>query len=268
VFLEGVSYVPRQWENFIKLLIHHHYPRHVLENLDDLLQQGWTLLYIKESNGEQKAYICLFTCASARAIHLEIVTDLSAETFLLGFRQFAGCRSIPSVMLSDNASTYVAAMEELNKLFESDVIKEALGRQGVDCQFILKHAPWYGRFWERLIGLTKQALRKTLGRAFVILVQLQTVVIEVESMLNDRPLTYVNSDLQDPQPLTPSHLLHCRRIQQVPHPINDPEELTDPTVVYGIGLRNRADKLTQLMEHFSSRWKREYLTPEKIIKAK
>ena len=155
-------------------------------------------LYVKESNGEQKAYICLFTCARTRAIHLEIVTDLSAETFLLAFRRFASRRSIPSVMLSDNASTYLAAAEELKILFESDVIKEALGRQGVDWQFIPKRAPWYGGFWERSIGLTKQAIRKTLGRTFISFDQLQTVVIEIESMLNDRPLAYVNSDLQDP----------------------------------------------------------------------
>ena len=142
-------------------------------------------------------------------------------------------------------------------MFESDVIKEALGRQGVDWQFIPKHAPWYGVFWEWLIGLIKQAIRKTLGRTFISLDQLQTVVIKIESMLNDRPLTYVNSDLQDPQPLTPSHLLYGRRIQQVPHPLVYPEELT---VVYGTDLRNRVDKFTQLMEHFSSQWKREYLT--------
>ena len=85
-------------------------------------------------------------------------------------------------------------------------------------------------------------------------------MIEIESMLNDRPLTYVNSDLQDPQPLMPSHLLHGRRIQQVPHPLNDPEKLADLTDVYGTDLRNRMDKPTQLMEHFLLRWKREYLT--------
>ena len=111
-------------------------------------------------------------------------------------------------MLSDNASTYLAATEDSKTLFESDVIKEALGRQGVDWQFIPKRGPWCGGFWERLIGLTKQAIRKTLGRTFISLDQLQTVVIEIESMLNDRPLTYVYSDLQDLQLLTPSHLLY------------------------------------------------------------
>ena len=212
-------------------------------------------LYVKNSTGEHKVYICLFTCASTRAIHLEIVTDLSAETFLLAFQQFVSRRSLPSIMLSDNASTYLTTAEELRVLFESDVIKEALGGQGVDWRFIPKRAPWYGGFWKHLIGLTKQAIRKTLGRTFISLDQLQTVVVEVESMLNDRPLTYVNSDLQDPLPLTPSNLLYGRGIQQVLHALYDPEELNDPSVVNGVDLRKRVDRLTQLIEHFASRWK-------------
>jgi len=89
-------------------------------------------------------------------------------------------------MLSDNASTYIAAVEELKILFESDGIKEALGRQGVNWQFIPKRASWYGGFWEHLIGLTKQAIRKTLGRTFISLQKLQTIVVEIESMLNDQ----------------------------------------------------------------------------------
>jgi len=148
----------------------------------------------------------------------------------------------------------------LKILFESDDIKEALGCQGVDWQFIPKWTPWYGGFWEHLIGLTKQAIRKTVGRAFISLQQLQKIVVEIESILNDRPLNYVNSDLRDPQPLSPSHLLYGRRIQQVPRPLNDQEDETDPSFVDGMDLRKRVDKLTQLIGHFSSRWKREYLT--------
>ena len=191
---------------------------------------------------------------------MEIVTDLFTETFLLAFRRFSSRRSLPSIIISDNASTYLAAAEELKILLESNDIKETMGRQGVDWRFIPKRAPWYGGFWERLIGLTKQAIRKTLGRTFISLQQLQTVIVEIESMLNDRPLTYVNSDLQDPQPLTPSHLLYGRRIQQVPHPLKDQEEINDPSYVDGMDLRKSVDKLSQLIGHFSSRWKKEYLT--------
>jgi len=73
-------------------------------------------LYVRQNSNEIKVYICLFTCATTRAVHLEVVTDLSIETFLLAFREFASCKSLPQMMMSDNASTYVSAAEELNKL--------------------------------------------------------------------------------------------------------------------------------------------------------
>ena len=94
----------------------------------------------------------------------------------------------------------------------------------------------------------KQAIRKTLGRIFISHQQLQTLVVEIESILNDRPLTYVNSDLQDPQPLTPSHLLYGRRIQQVPHKLKDLEEVNDPSYVAdSTELRKGVNRLTQLI---------------------
>jgi hypothetical protein len=80
-------------------------------------------LFVKDTNAkgspaERKAYICLFTCAVTRAIHLELVTDLSTETFLRAFRRFAARRSLPTKMISDNGSTYLSAAEELKKLFQ------------------------------------------------------------------------------------------------------------------------------------------------------
>ena len=122
-------------------------------------------LYVKSDNGETQAYICLFTCAVTRAIHLEVVTDLTESSFLQAFRRFSSRKSLPVVMISDNASTYLASAETLQELFQSPSLKEVFGRQGIDWKFIPKRAPWYGGFWERLIGLTKKAVRKTLGRA-------------------------------------------------------------------------------------------------------
>ena len=78
--------------------------------------------------------------------------------------------------------------------------------------------------------------------------------------IDDRPLTYVNSDLQDPQSLTPSHLLSVRRIQQVPCPFKDQEETSDPSYVDALDLRKSVDRLTQVIGHFFSQWRKEYLT--------
>ncbi|XP_065902524.1 uncharacterized protein [Dysidea avara] len=217
-------------------------------------------LHVKNSGCDSKVYICLFTCGLSRAIHLEVVTDLSTETFLQAFRRFVSRKSLPSVMISDNASTFESAAEELRKLFISRELVEALSARGVRWNFIPKRAPWYGGFWERLIGMTKTVARKVLGRSFITLESLQTLVVEIEAVLNDRPLTYQSADITDPEPLTPSHLLYGRRITSLPYAITENEELADPTYSTGTRLRDRAQRQEQLLHHFQTRWKREYLT--------
>ena len=84
-------------------------------------------LYVQEHNQELKVYICLFTCATSREIHLEVVNDLSVDMFLLSFRRFASRRSLPHIMVSDNASTYQSAAEELLK---SQELSHSLSNQG------------------------------------------------------------------------------------------------------------------------------------------
>ena len=216
-------------------------------------------MYIREGDGERKVYICLFTCATTRAVHLEVVLDMTVDSFMLAFRKFTSRKSLPRMMMSDNASTYLAAADELQQLLDCTSLKEALGSHGVTWQFIPKRAPWYGGYWERLVGLTKQALKKTLGRSFVTLPILETIVVEVEATLNDRPLTYVSADVADVEPLTPAHLLYGRRMTSLPH--SDFEDLEDPD--YGASdaqMRKRLTNHARLLLHFQNRWKREYLT--------
>ena len=217
-------------------------------------------LYVRATEGERKVYLCFFTCAASRAIHLEIVTDLTVESFLQAFRRFAGRRSFPKLLLSDNASTYLAAAEELKYLFSSTDLSESLSRKGTEWKFIPKRAPWFGGFWERLIGLTKSTLEKILGRTHATLESLQTIFVEVEGLLNDRPLTYVSSDLDDLEPITPSHLLYGRRIIPLPHCTVEDEEINDPNFQGVSELRQRARGQAMVIKHFWSRWKNEYLT--------
>ena len=152
------------------------------------------VFYVRSIEGEKKVYVCLFTCAVTRAVHLEVVTDLSIETFLLALRRFSSRRSTPSIMMSDNASTYLAAADELRQLFSSSLLSDTLSQRGIDWRFIPKRALWFGGFGERLIGLTKLTLKKILERTFMTLPILQTLITEVETVLNDRPLTYLSFD--------------------------------------------------------------------------
>ena len=106
-----------------------------------------------------------------------------------------------------------------------------------------------------MIGLTKNCLKKVLGRSRVSLPVLQTMIVEVEAVLNDRPLTYISSYVDDPQPLTPAHLLYGRMITRLP-PADD---LNDPD--YGSNsLQTQTKTQAHLLKSFQTRWRHEYLT--------
>ena len=115
-------------------------------------------------------------------------------------------------------------------------------------QFIPKRAPWFGGFWERLIGLTKQTLIKTLGRTFVTLPVLETIIVEIEASLNDRPPTYILSDIDNIDPLTPAHLLYGRRMTTLPHSHGDDQNDLDYNVS-GSVIRRQFTKHAKLIEH-------------------
>ena len=218
-------------------------------------------LYVKNcENTKIKVYICLFTCASTRAVHLEIVTNLTEKFFMLAFRRFCSRKSVPKTMISDNALTFITASKEFKLLTNSLSLKDKLNDYGAEWKFIPSRAPWYGGFWERMIGLTKNILRKILGTNCVNLEILQTVISEIEAILNDRPLTYVSSESCDPEPLTPSHLLYGRRITRLPYPSDITENIDKLTVPTSTTFIRQADIKHELIRQFQIRWKNEYLT--------
>ncbi|CAB4028574.1 PREDICTED: uncharacterized protein LOC102803486 [Paramuricea clavata] len=153
-------------------------------------------------------------------------------------------------MISDNASTYLSAADELRALFNSQALHDSLSKRGVEWQFIPKRAPWFGEFWESLIGLTKTTLKKILGRAYINLEGLQTIIVEIEAVLNDRPITYVTSEADDPEPLTPSHLLYGRRVRRLPRLMVEVEELHNPNFDDDSEVRERARKQSIIIQSF------------------
>jgi len=146
-------------------------------------------------------------------------------------------------MISDNGSTYLSAATELRSLMEVPEVKEELSRQGVTWKFIPKRAPLYGGFWEWLVGLAK----KVLGRRHIPLTVLETIVVEIEAVINDRPLTFVSSELGDIEPLTPAHLLHCRRITYLPHEMVDIDEILDPNYGDTDSVHRKAKRFSEQM---------------------
>ena len=173
------------------------------------------------------------------------------------FCKFAARRSLPTTMVSDNASTYLSAAEELQSLMQSPDVLSQLSKRGVTWKFIPKRAPWWGGFWERMVGLSKTALKKMLRRQHISLTTLETVVTEIEAALNDRPLTFASSEVGELEPLKAAHLLHRRRITCLPHEIVDDDAMIDPT--YG-EMCGKTKLLATVIQSFQKHWCHEYLT--------
>ena len=51
-----------------------------------------------------KAYVCIFVSLFVKAVHLKVVSDLTAEAFIATLRRFAACRGHPKLIWSDNRS--------------------------------------------------------------------------------------------------------------------------------------------------------------------
>ena len=172
----------------------------------------------KNSSENHKTYICLFTCAATRAIHLELVNDLNVSSYLLAFRRFCGRCGLPSTLLSDNAKTFKAASREVRGILRSREVLVYLSNNRITWNFIVERAPWWGGFWERMVQSAKKCLRKSVGRSTLSFDQLNTLLVEIEAIINSRPLTYVYSDSEGVSyALSPSHFLHGRRLTTTPN---------------------------------------------------
>ena len=202
----------------------------------------------------QKAYICLYTCASTRAIHLELLRDLSVKSFLQSFRRFASRRGLPSTLLSENAKTFNAGCKEVKTIVRSHEVQRYLSSNRVTWKFIVERAPWWGGFWERLIQSVKKCLKKTVGRTSLDYDELNTVLVETESIINSRPLTYIyGNDESVSDPLTPSHLINGRKISLLPNDEHFEIISTHNT------LTRRQQHHKRLLEQFAEQWRHEYL---------
>ena len=124
-------------------------------------------LYVKSDkvdDDNSKTYLCIFTCASTRAVHVELVRSLKVESFLHAFCHFCACRGLTSTVISDNAKMYKSAAKEIRKLIRSPRLKEYFRNKTVKWRSIVELAPFQGGFWEWMICSTKRCLVKIIGR--------------------------------------------------------------------------------------------------------
>lgn len=202
-------------------------------------------LYLKKG---EKAWICLFTCATYRAIHLELVTSLSSDAFIQALRRFIARRGRPSVVYSDNGTNFVGASNTLNKINWQEIMNYSSTHK-IHWKFNPPTAAWWGGWWERLIRILKELLRRVLGRASLTYQEMLTILCDCESVINSRPLTYLYDGVSDLSALTPNHFLREIREFGVP----------DLDQIDKVNLNKRLRYLQNLRQNLRNRFRKEYL---------
>ena len=139
-----------------------------------------------------------------RELHLELVRDLSAETFLCCLRKFAARREMQDLMVSDNAKTFKTSERAITRLFNEPKVKAELQTKRITWRFNLERARWCGGFFERMVRSVKRCLRKVLGNAKLTVEELSTVfqtdakIIEARTMRNFNSENFLNDLNQQP----------------------------------------------------------------------
>ena len=159
-----------------------------------------------DKSSTAKAYIALFTCAGTRAVHLKLCRDLTAQEFKRALKEFVARRDCPQTIISDNGKTFVATGKWLSVLKKDHSLFNYMGKLNIKWKFNLARAPWWGGFFERLIGIMKRTLSKVIGRSLLRFDELEEVLIDVETSMNNRPLIYQGEEFERPV-ITPNILL-------------------------------------------------------------
>ncbi|XP_062716565.1 uncharacterized protein LOC134291988 [Aedes albopictus] len=205
-----------------------------------------------------KAYVALFVCLSIKAVHIELVGDLSTNSFLAALRRFVARRGKPKLIECDNAQNFRGAVRELSELskqFRSQQMQNTVTRScaedGIEFKFIPPCSPNFGGLWEAGIKSMKTHLKATLGNTILTAEQLTTLLAQIESCMNSRPLTQLSAEPDDLDVLTPGHFLIHRPLTAIAEP-----SLEDVPP-------NRLDKWQEVQEFLRRLWKRwtsEYLS--------
>lgn len=202
-----------------------------------------------------KAYIALFVCQSTKAIHVELVSDLTTDSFLASLRRFFGRRGISSEIYSDNGTNFVGAKRELTELHKlvlqnnnNVFISESLAKDGTKWCLMPPSSPHFGGLHEAGVKSVKAHLKRVLGTTILTYEEMNTLLIQVEGILNSRPIC--RTEDADVDALTPAHFLIGRPITMLPEPDLQTVNLSH---------LSRWQFIQRLTQQFWKRWSLEYL---------
>ena len=202
-----------------------------------------------------KAYVCVYVCMVTKAVHLELVSDCTKDAFLACLRRFISRWGKPAEIFSDNGTNFVGANNELKELGdflknEASDLEILIDDLDIKWKFIPAYSPHQGGLWEAGVKSMKFHLKRVLWNTNVTFEELYTLLTQVESLLNSRPLTSISNDPNDLNPLTPAHFLIGRKLTAA----------ADPSLLHiKEGRLSNWQKIQSLQQQIWGRWRKEYI---------
>ena len=219
-----------------------------------------------------KAWIAIYVCRTTGAYHIELVPELTATACVDAFKRFVSTRGLPKTVMSDNAGNFIKA-KKLIQAAEKKALKIAMdairdGEKEIQRQFAFKGvevftdedtpqwkfipplSPEFGGKHEAAVKQVKIHLKKVIGEQKLPFVMLNTVLKQIEAILNSRPLCKAEgSALDRDQIITPAHFWLGRPLNALPEP-----DYTD-----NVNLTDRFQHQQQMVQHFWKLWHVQYL---------
>lgn len=202
-----------------------------------------------------KVYICVFVCLSTRACHLEIVGDLTTDSFLAAFKRFVSRRGKCTKIYSDNGTNYVGAYRQLKELYDfigknENTLHQNMLKMGLTWVFSPARTPHFGGIFEACVKSTKFHLHRIIGETKLTYEEFFTITTQVEACLNSRPISPLSNDPNDPSPLTPGHFLTGGPLTAIPEP---------NFLEYKDNILSRWQLVQKITQDFWKRWSKEYI---------
>lgn len=217
---------------------------------------GPVMILNRKGRGSQliKSYLCIFICMAIKAVHIELVTDMTSETYLAALSRFIARRGKPTNIYSDNGKCFVGALKELTKFLKqnSDYICAQVADMSINFKFAPPYSPHFNGLAEGAVKSVKHHLKRSVSLANLTYEQMNTVLIQIEAILNSRPLTPLSSNPADLTALTPSHFLIGRTITLLPSP-----QVKETAATHTLSQYMRTQ---QIKLHFWNRFYKEYIS--------